>query len=505
MPGHDPAPPASPSSKEDDAKKRRRVERLVTGVEEMLHYRAEAGLFGSESEGAGDGKDGRITTRCIHNKLSRARRLAESGDFPGANKRVAEAEALLHTALYTNRGVLWRLLHIHQAGLYTYYFLVLALLLNAETGWLQPWLPLTSDVWDVPLEILLVGALGGVLRGLWWLYQKVQARKFRVQFTMIYVAGPWMGALLGLLAYLLLQVGALTLQANGAGTTGDAASTGALTVAFLAGFSWEWVMAAVDQVVERNGGATAGDDDSGAPAGETRTSSAEGEEIRANSGARRKGAALVRRGPHGGNEPSPRRAVVGIVTPPGEEGEEADRRNLVAHPDLILLKLVDGREAYDPPPAGQLSGAPLEVSGLQVGKIVNYSHPEADVDRWTPLVRCEVTRDVFARFDAVVPREELEEGVGVRVRSRRDRPGTITRGTYEGNFLQGDTLPAVPMFEVKIGDTLTGGTIRGAPVVRGYGDNVELVGMVLEAFEQDDGSTVFTCYPAHLIRESLGQ
>ena len=90
----------------------------------------------------------------------------------------------------------------------------------------------------MPLAAVVYSFMGGVLRGLWYLYKKVEKKHFRLQFTMPYIVGPWIAALLGILVWLLIKAG-LILLAGGESTPQPLA---VYALVFVGGFSWEWVM-----------------------------------------------------------------------------------------------------------------------------------------------------------------------------------------------------------------------------------------------------------------------
>lgn len=144
------------------------------------------------------------------------------------------------------RGFRWRLFTLHQVHL-SYHLVALFAVLyglfcapDLATGFEN------ARLWTIPVSVLVFGALGGVLRGLYWLYRKVQTRTFRPQLTMPELTSPWIGLLFGALVYLLMLAGVMTFGTGASGGTGGGGVSGVgpaqLAAAFLAGYSWEWVL-----------------------------------------------------------------------------------------------------------------------------------------------------------------------------------------------------------------------------------------------------------------------
>ena len=108
---------------------------------------------------------------------------------------------------------------------------------------------------DVPVSKAGYGVLGGVLRGMYWLYQKVQRGEFRVQFVWPYLACPWTGGHIGVLAFAVFASGAAILgNMSASGTDVEGPNTlGLALVAMLAGFSWKWTIDLLDRTKKASG------------------------------------------------------------------------------------------------------------------------------------------------------------------------------------------------------------------------------------------------------------
>src|SRR5262249_36018756 len=105
----------------------------------------------------------------------------------------------------------------------------------------------------VPLWSIVLGALGAVLRGLWFLNIHVMRKQFRNHWTLPFLLAPLIGGILGLLAFLLFHAGFVSvsgkISSNSEPTLADTRLP--MAIAILAGYSWEWVLEAVNRILGR--------------------------------------------------------------------------------------------------------------------------------------------------------------------------------------------------------------------------------------------------------------
>jgi hypothetical protein len=207
-------------------------------LEDMIRISIENGLF------ARDDKD----VEALIDAVLQARERIAAGEVDDAASALTKGEHVLHRSLYRPKNYVWRWIHVHQMPLLAYYVVILFCALNVGSGY---WAFVAKDIWSLPVAALGLGTLGAVLRGLWWLQRNVGRRSFRMSFTLAYLAAPWIGALFGLFTYLLLLAGVVSLEGpEGADLNGKVLP---LALAFLAGYSWEWVLDRVDRLRGRTG------------------------------------------------------------------------------------------------------------------------------------------------------------------------------------------------------------------------------------------------------------
>jgi hypothetical protein len=135
-------------------------------------------------------------------------------------------------------------------------------------------LKLHVTVQEAALHAATWGCVGGILRGLWYLKDKVSDRKYRNSFRIYFISVPFLGALFGAILYFLVVAGLFIIAPTQAGpilsnqtslssstnttttnttnqpnpgSTGIARPSQVSTLAIiplatLAGFNWEWAV-----------------------------------------------------------------------------------------------------------------------------------------------------------------------------------------------------------------------------------------------------------------------
>lgn len=208
-------------------------------LQDTVRVLSEAGLF----------RNTEIEVReHVLEQLHVARQNLSSGGIVDARNALLRVATRLDESVH-NRSWFWRLIFIHRAGLFLYLVMCLVMLLNIGSGYLY-WI--ASDFWGVPAAALGLGAAGAILRSLYWLQRKVASREFRFQFALAHMAAPFIGALLGVFTWILLQAGLLMIQSGGIATIDK--KTGPYALCFLAGFSWEWLLDWVQRFVNAQRG-----------------------------------------------------------------------------------------------------------------------------------------------------------------------------------------------------------------------------------------------------------
>lgn len=142
----------------------------------------------------------------------------------------------------SSKSFWWRFKYCF-GGPFIMYFLVL--LAFAFLSWLFFGSRISDSVilW-VPSWAYLWGLVGGILQGLWFLWQHVSDRKLRKAWFSWYLLLPFMGAILGALTYLVFFAGFIA-------ATGESQIQSkylVILLSALAGFSTKWAVQTLDKV-----------------------------------------------------------------------------------------------------------------------------------------------------------------------------------------------------------------------------------------------------------------
>jgi hypothetical protein len=144
----------------------------------------------------------------------------------------------------------WRLSYLYGAPFIVYFVVILS---GVFLAWyfFYPVI-LNSMVLWVASYAFLWGMVGGVLQGLWFLWQHVSDRQIRKVWIPWYVSLPLVGALLGALMYLAVIAGFMATTGNNPiQTTGNNPSQSEsfiMLLCALAGFSSKWAVETLDRI-----------------------------------------------------------------------------------------------------------------------------------------------------------------------------------------------------------------------------------------------------------------
>jgi hypothetical protein len=147
---------------------------------------------------------------------------------------------------YTNsKSTWWRFTYCYGGPALIYLLGVLVSLLSVWFLFQSTLLNLTV-LW-VPSWALLWGATGGVLYGLWWLWQHVSRRELRKAWYVWYlILPPASGAILGAIAYLIFMAGFVASTGNGQVQQ----QYFIMLLSALAGFSSRWAVQLLENITK---------------------------------------------------------------------------------------------------------------------------------------------------------------------------------------------------------------------------------------------------------------
>jgi hypothetical protein len=102
--------------------------------------------------------------------------------------------------------------------------------------------------------------VGAILRGLWFLKDKVSDRRYRNSFRIYLISTPFLGGLFGALFYFLIAAGLFIIAPTQAPSAENVSTLAIIPLAALAGFNWEWAIMILKRIGESFKGETEPED-----------------------------------------------------------------------------------------------------------------------------------------------------------------------------------------------------------------------------------------------------
>jgi hypothetical protein len=227
-------------------KERRDLLRTAGQIGNQLRVSSEAGVFSPD-------QSGQLTE--ILKQLCDARRLARSGDVDEAARQFQEVQ-IKHDLAVLARSSAWRVFHVYKLHIFLYQVVFLSVILYLGTGVVlvipRPVpvyfsVPVPSAFFGVPVAAAAFGALGAILRSMWWFFSKLSRNQYYSRFLMAHLCAPWIGAIFGILVYLVVAGGLLALGGNDTGIENPQVP---YALALIAGFKWKAAIDLMQSIIE---------------------------------------------------------------------------------------------------------------------------------------------------------------------------------------------------------------------------------------------------------------
>jgi hypothetical protein len=215
----------------------------------------------------------------IQDNLYMARKSLDNDDLPASEYYVAQALRAYEKALYAPSRI-WRFSNVYAGPMWIY--LVGFLISTLAFYWVQldvNFLNLHVSIQEAALHATTWGTVGAILRGLWFLKDKVSDRRYRNSFRIYLISTPFLGGLFGAIFYFLIVSGLFIIapaqapeilsnqtisepnatttttqtgsanQANGTSER-NVSTLAIIPLAALAGFNWEWAIMILKRIGE---------------------------------------------------------------------------------------------------------------------------------------------------------------------------------------------------------------------------------------------------------------
>jgi hypothetical protein len=216
----------------------------------------------------------------IQDNLYTARKSLDNDDLSASEYYMAQALRAYEKALYAPSRI-WRFSNVYAGPMWIYLvgFLISVLVFY----WVQldvNFLNLHVHIQEAALHATTWGTVGAILRGLWFLKDKVSDRRYRNSFRIYLISTPFLGGLFGAILYFMIVAGLFIIapaqaptilsnqtiisepnpttttsqtgsmnQVNGI-STGNVSTLAIIPIAALAGFNWEWAIMILKRIGE---------------------------------------------------------------------------------------------------------------------------------------------------------------------------------------------------------------------------------------------------------------
>ena len=254
-------------------KTKKKLLREINSIDSWTSSLVDNGLFDKKHKRLFDKEDKTSKLneafKAIQGNLYAARKHLYGGDLELSDYYASEALRSYDKALYTPSR-LWRFSNVYGGPMWIYLigFLVAVLAfywVQLDTNILRL-NPPGVRIQEAALHATTWGTVGAILRGLWYLKDKVSDRRYRNSYRIYLLSVPFLGGLFGAILYFMLVAGLFIIapaQApailNQTNTEPNATQTGSMAqantspagnvstvaiipLAALAGFNWEWAI-----------------------------------------------------------------------------------------------------------------------------------------------------------------------------------------------------------------------------------------------------------------------
>jgi len=205
------------------------VRKDIDTVDTKVNVAAGNGLFQNQTA---------VTANTIQDILRRARTAADENNLTEAETQMSLANTEFYAALnQTKRN--WRFLNVYAihvwmylasflVGIFLFYYYDLATILSNNDNFQL--IAIYAATW---------GCIGSILRGFWYLRDKVDLRKYSNSWIIYFLSTPFIGGILGVIVYLLIVGGLVSISQNQFNIDHVLVI---LPFSALAGFNWWWAI-----------------------------------------------------------------------------------------------------------------------------------------------------------------------------------------------------------------------------------------------------------------------
>ena len=189
----------------EDKEKMRLLQEEIDLLDSRVSIASENGMFGTNQKDVP-----RDSFYKIQDYLRSARKCLYSGNITEADYVTSLALQKYNDALYSTRRR-WRFTNVYAGNIWIYLVAFLTAILAFYFSQMDKSIlnDLNVKIQSDALYAASWGAVGGILRGLWYLKERVSDRKYSNSYRIYFLSVPFLGGLFGAVMYFSLLAGVL--------------------------------------------------------------------------------------------------------------------------------------------------------------------------------------------------------------------------------------------------------------------------------------------------------
>jgi hypothetical protein len=214
-------------------------------VDKWSNYGANNGLFNGEhgnTNSNGGVEDGEEAYKNIHEQLKKAKDNLDEHNYSDCTRDTSLARLFYLKTLYS-KSWRWRFVNLYAGPVWIYLATYLVLVMAFYIYFVDKYFQDTTGVDQAAIHAVTWGCIGSVLRGMWYLKDKVSEREYKNSWWIYFVSTPFLGGIFGAIIYLVMIAGILSLGVEqGDNELQINRPLVIVPIAALAGFNWEWAV-----------------------------------------------------------------------------------------------------------------------------------------------------------------------------------------------------------------------------------------------------------------------
>lgn len=207
------------------------VRSQINRVDTKLNKASGNGLFKA-------GVQDKETFEGIQAVLLEARNAIDSNHLSEAETKLSLANGKFNNALQsTSRR--WRFANLYAGYIWIYLIGFLVAIFVFYYFDFDGQLSKNDNFTQAAIYATTWGCIGSILRGLWWLKKRVDIKDYESSWAMTFLSAPFIGSILGVLVYLLIIGGLVSITQQNFDIKNIFAI---IPFSAFAGFNWEWAI-----------------------------------------------------------------------------------------------------------------------------------------------------------------------------------------------------------------------------------------------------------------------